>query len=84
MIAKKFDEQFAEKVARLCYNKFENLPKSGKPIKDEWTSLAAIVKKCDDKLEVVSITTGSKCIGKIKLSRNGDLINDGHAEVRNI
>ena len=38
------DEQFAEKVAKLCFEHFKNLSKKGKPqAKREWTLLAAIV-----------------------------------------
>ncbi len=77
----KFDTHFARRVARSCYAKFDSLPKSGKPVSNEWTLLAAIVKHCDDELEVVAIATGSKCIGRQKLSPNGDIVNDSHAEV---
>lgn len=76
-----FDSQFAEKVTRLCYEKFEKLPKSGKPVENQWTYLAAIVKHCDGEMKVISMATGSKCIGRNKLSPLGDVINDSHAEV---
>lgn len=88
--AVEFDDQFATRVAVLCYDEFNALPKSGKPISGrEWTSLAAIVRSnnCNGtggsgvNLRVVSIATGSKCIGESKLSPNGDVINDSHAEV---
>lgn len=83
-----FDTQFATQAANLCYEKFDGLPKSGKPISGcEWTSLAAIIKTDDSitdgcNIQVVSLATGSKCIGKSKLSSAGDIINDSHAEVR--
>lgn len=83
-----FDTHFATQAANLCYEKFDALPKSGKPISGrEWTSLAAIVKTDDSitdgcNIQVVSLATGSKCIGKSKLSSTGDIINDSHAEVR--
>lgn len=76
-----FDSHFAERVAQLCYEQFEKLPKSGKPTENQWTYLAAIVKHCNEELEIVSMATGSKCIGRSKLSPSGDIINDSHAEV---
>lgn len=34
----------ADKIARLCYDHFNNLPKRGKPeLGREWTLLAAVV-----------------------------------------
>lgn len=39
------DKPFADIVASLCYQKYQNLPKKGKPQKGkEWTILAGIVK----------------------------------------
>ena len=77
-----FDEQFAKEVAYICFEKFEKLPKSGKPICNrEWVSLAAIVKYEANNKMLISLATGSKCIGKSKLSAQGDIINDSHAEV---
>lgn len=62
-----------------CFNK--TLPKTGKPHSNEWTVLSAIVKEFETNLELVSLGTGSKCIGKNSLSKNGDVLNDSHAEV---
>lgn len=78
-----FSNTFAEKIAHLCYRKFERLPKSGKPIiGSQWTSLAAIIKhEVGLDFQILSLATGSKCIGKSKLSLHGDVINDSHAEV---
>lgn len=59
-----------DKIAEFCINLYDKLPKSGKPVKDEWTVLSGIVqfdivtKVCD----VVSLGTGSKCIGASKMS----------------
>jgi len=77
-------QEFADKVALLCYKHFEKLPKKGKPQLDrEWTILAAILvhNKNKDDLQIVSLATGSKCLGQNLLSPNGDLVNDSHAEV---
>lgn len=87
----------ADEIARLCYEHYEiSLPKQGKPEPNrEWTLLAAVVKiqpiseqSCDfpDKpmqvtKEVVSMGTGTKCIGQSKMRKSGDILNDSHAEV---
>jgi tRNA-specific adenosine deaminase 1 len=78
----------ANQVAQLCYNHFDNLPKKGKPIEGkEWTVVAAFVQQTrqndetKSSLEVVSMGTGSKCVGQNKLSKDGDILNDSHAEV---
>ncbi|KAM8751711.1 tRNA-specific adenosine deaminase 1 [Acanthopagrus schlegelii] len=78
----------ADEVARLCYERFDQLPRRGKPEPGrEWTLLAAVVKvtRCAnsdaDKMEVVSLGTGTKCIGRSTMSPKGDVLNDSHAEV---
>ncbi|XP_077610160.1 tRNA-specific adenosine deaminase 1 isoform X2 [Crocuta crocuta] len=87
----------ADEIARLCYEHYRTrLPKQGKPEPSrEWTLLAAVVKiqpaaeqACDgaNKLvqvtkEVVSMGTGTKCIGQSKMRKSGDILNDSHAEV---
>lgn len=68
------DENFANKVARLCCEHFKKLGKKGKPQdKHEWTLLAAIVivreKECV--MDVVAMGTGSKCIGRSHMSGQG-------------
>ncbi|ELK36164.1 PREDICTED: tRNA-specific adenosine deaminase 1 [Myotis davidii] len=86
-----------DEIARLCYEHYgSRLPKQGKPEPNrEWTLLAAMVKiqpiagqacDCPDKQvqvtkEVVSMGTGTKCIGQSKMSKSGDILNDSHAEV---
>ncbi|XP_066876227.1 tRNA-specific adenosine deaminase 1 isoform X1 [Kogia breviceps] len=87
----------ADEIARLCYEHYgRTLPKQGKPAPNrEWTLLAAVVKiqptadqTCDrpDRpvqvtKEVVSMGTGTKCIGQSKMRKSGDILNDSHAEV---
>ena len=78
----------ANQVAHLCYNHFDNLPRKGKPIEGkEWTIVAAFVQQIKENektkcsLKVVSMGTGSKCVGQNKLSNDGDILNDSHAEV---
>ncbi|XP_041048336.1 tRNA-specific adenosine deaminase 1 isoform X3 [Carcharodon carcharias] len=87
----------ADEIAGLCYKHYSTkLPKTGLPDpRREWTLLAAVVKvegklstkpccsieRNDVALEVVAMGTGSKCIGQIKMSKNGNVVNDSHAEV---
>lgn len=82
------EKSLEDQVASLCYNHFEKLPKKGKPLPErEWTIIAAVVQKIEKEennsftLDVVSMGTGSKCIGQNYLSSNGDMLNDSHAEV---
>lgn len=87
----------ADEIAWLCYEHYgSRLPKQGKPEPNrEWTLLAAVVKiqpaadqvcDCPDRpvqvtKEVVSMGTGTKCIGQSKMRKSGDILNDSHAEV---
>ncbi|CAG5958362.1 unnamed protein product [Menidia menidia] len=78
----------ADEVAKMCYERFSQLPRRGKPEPGrEWTLLAAVVQitqvKGSDSVEkeVVSMGTGTKCIGRSSMSPNGDVLNDSHAEV---
>lgn len=74
---------FCDKIAQACIDHFKSLPKTGKPKTTEWTVLSCIVQHNSetDTLEVVALGTGSKCIGKGKMSATGDILNDSHAEV---
>nr|XP_012422343.1 PREDICTED: tRNA-specific adenosine deaminase 1 [Odobenus rosmarus divergens] len=87
----------ADEIAQLCYEHYRTrLPKQGKPEPNrEWTLLAAVVKikpaavqACSGTnkpaqvtKEVVSMGTGTKCIGQSKMRKSGDILNDSHAEV---
>ncbi|KAF5294454.1 hypothetical protein FQR65_LT01580 [Abscondita terminalis] len=74
---------FHNQIATLSINHFNNLSKKGKPNTKEWTVLSCIVKEntATKHFEVVALGTGSKCIGKSKMSSKGDVVNDSHAEV---
>lgn len=79
-------KDFADQVARLCLEKFSDLPNQGKPVcGKEWTLLSGIVqsslKENGIHLKVVSLASGTKCIGASKLCSKGMVINDSHAEV---
>ncbi|KAE8295780.1 tRNA-specific adenosine deaminase 1 [Larimichthys crocea] len=78
----------ADEIAGLCYERFNQLPRRGKPEPGrEWTLLAAVVQltRCADsdtvEKKVVSLGTGTKCIGRTAMSPKGDVLNDSHAEV---
>ncbi|XP_071345832.1 tRNA-specific adenosine deaminase 1 isoform X2 [Trachinotus anak] len=79
----------ADEIAKLCYERYQQLPRRGKPEPGrEWTLLAAVVRlthRCalSDTVEkeVVSLGTGTKCIGQTLMSPKGDILNDSHAEV---
>ncbi|XP_059009312.1 tRNA-specific adenosine deaminase 1 isoform X1 [Mustela lutreola] len=87
----------ADEIAQLCYEHYRTrLPKQGKPDPNrEWTLLAAVVKiqpaadqahgitnkPAQVTKEVVSMGTGTKCIGQSKMRKSGDILNDSHAEV---
>ncbi|CAN9499504.1 unnamed protein product [Ophioblennius macclurei] len=86
----------ADEVARLCYERFDSLPRKGKPeLGREWSLLAAVLKRSPRnqnqnqnqnqagaaEMEVVSMGTGTKCVGRTAMSPNGDVLNDSHAEV---
>ncbi|XP_068239384.1 tRNA-specific adenosine deaminase 1-like [Palaemon carinicauda] len=78
-----FREDFPNHISDVCAVKFSSLGKMGKPKDDgEYTLLACVVKRdSDGNLEVVSLGTGSKCIGASLLPCNGDALHDSHAEV---
>lgn len=71
-----------DKVAQICFETFQKVPKSGKPAVNEWTVLSCILiyDKTLEKIEVISLGTGTKCVGASKMSSKGDILNDSHAE----
>lgn len=78
----------ADEIARLCYDHFNKLSKRGKPEEGrEWTLLAAVLQLTYNPehkrvhKQIVSLGTGTKCIGKSVMSMKGDILNDSHAEV---
>lgn len=73
--------QFPQRIADLCLNKFSTLPKKGKSTEKEWTVLSAFVKLESDKLYVVSMGTGTKCLAGNESDFKGRRLHDSHAEI---
>uniref|UniRef100_G3NBY6 tRNA-specific adenosine deaminase 1 n=1 Tax=Gasterosteus aculeatus TaxID=69293 RepID=G3NBY6_GASAC len=83
----------ADEVAALCLQRWKQLPRTGKPEPGrEWTLLAAVLQvtrcanagrssRAQTPKEVVSLGTGTKCVGQTAMSPRGDVLNDSHAEV---
>eukprot|EP01112_Ceratiomyxa_fruticulosa_P021567 TRINITY_DN7634_c0_g2_i4.p1 TRINITY_DN7634_c0_g2~~TRINITY_DN7634_c0_g2_i4.p1 ORF type:complete len:506 (-),score=94.10 TRINITY_DN7634_c0_g2_i4:513-2030(-) len=81
------DPEFANKLAKAVIHHYNKLPKKGKPSQNEWTILASIAVtfpsgSVDEyRIEILSLGSGNKCVGRDRMSENGDIVNDAHAEV---
>ena len=72
-----------ELIASAALGAYESLPR-GKPRESEWTVLAAVILEDGASLRVLSLGTGSKCVGRDTLragEATGGLVRDTHAEV---
>jgi tRNA-specific adenosine deaminase 1 len=79
-----FEEEIDEEIALACYKQFNLLSSRGKPSSNEWTHLAAfVIRNENNQIEILSIGTGTKCLGGEKDERGiqGCLLHDSHAEV---
>ncbi|XP_043492012.1 tRNA-specific adenosine deaminase 1 [Polistes fuscatus] len=78
---------FPNKIATLCIEKYNALKKTGKPTDNEWTILSGIILKTEcESLSVVSLATGTKCVGGLELIKTppherGSKLSDSHAEI---
>ncbi|CAN8014392.1 unnamed protein product [Ixodes persulcatus] len=82
------EESFADKVTKLCFAKYEGLPKTGKPARtSEWTLLAAIVSEDTERGDNIYYLQMllSLVIWQIDLMEmrmfTGNQVIDSHAEV---
>lgn len=71
------------RIAEASHALYETLSKRGKPSDKEWTHLATFnqYNKDTNNLNVISLATGTKCLGECELDPLGDRISDSHAEV---
>ncbi|BFF94095.1 tRNA-specific adenosine deaminase 1 [Drosophila madeirensis] len=72
-----------EDISKLCYDKFDLLPKTGKPSANQWTVLSSVVEfnRQTRDSRVVALGCGTKCIGYTRHCPKGFILNDSHAEV---
>lgn len=81
-------DKFADELANCSYKHYQScVSRKGKPRNNrEWTLLASVIMALDlpdgsMKLKVVAMGTGTKCIGQSKMSKEGEILNDSHAEI---
>ena len=82
------DKSVADELAKFVHNFYAaTIPANKRPLKSEWTNLAAILAHPSAKefkvkdVKVLALATGSKCLPEVDLPTDGSLVHDSHAEV---
>ena len=79
------DGQLAGQVVQVCFTKFRQLSKQGKPTDSQWTVLSGfLLTGPAGQVELVSLATGTKCqdgATRRACTLPGSLLHDSHAEV---
>jgi tRNA-specific adenosine deaminase 1 len=80
-----------KRIASVVLKHYENLLANGKPVKEEdFTVMAAFVAKITPSsstssskpiYKVISLATGTKCVGEVLIDGHGYILPDSHAEV---
>ncbi|BES99154.1 adenosine deaminase [Nesidiocoris tenuis] len=72
----------SDEIVNKVFELYESLGKNGKPAANEWTCLAAfILEDASGGCGVVSMATGTKCVGGNAMVIDGTVVFDSHAEV---
>ncbi|XP_038220145.1 tRNA-specific adenosine deaminase 1 [Zerene cesonia] len=76
-------QSIVDDIVKECLETYSKLPKTGKPVENEWTVLSCVIQYDMNRndYKVIALGTGSKCIGASKMSPNGNILNDSHAEI---
>ncbi|XP_063686572.1 tRNA-specific adenosine deaminase 1-like isoform X2 [Bolinopsis microptera] len=72
-------DSLGSKINDLCNKHYNTLPKKGKPAANQWTVLSAVVMELSGNLTVLTMATGTKCVGEEQ--KTPHIVSDSHAEV---
>ena len=72
-------DSLGKKISQLCNQHYNLLPKKGKPANNQWTVLSAVVMEHSGNCAVITMATGTKCVGENQ--KGSHVVSDSHAEV---